>query len=438
MTGMVIGVSRSIMAWCIILLSIIASGSPQAQVATGLNMTAWTIPTNTLPSRCATCYTLLRTTTVDGLNHDFGGGGVFGTGRGDYVMVRLTGHIFIPGSGQRTITFYNSADDGFHMSINNTQVINNWVLQGASMYNGSGSITLEAGRSYPIDIWWYEWGGAASLRLYWNSTGSTELVPASVLYVAAPTPPVTITQSQSSRILQRRSEMASQSAGVHIDQIGSFNTIDVQQNGSRSLVQGVTGQVAPVHGTGNSLLITQGSNNPQRTDLSINGNANILNIRQASVAHGQFMTTDGGWHYQLHDITGSANTVTVQQLGTGGAPGEGQHVENRITGNSNAINILQSGGPGKSVFNTLVGNSSTVSVLQQGQGAHYLQLIGQGSGHSVVVNQSGSAGHLASVEITNGGGPVNVEIIQGGASPQNASVVQSCAVLAGCSVRISQ
>lgn len=438
MTDMAIATVRSIMVCCIILLSVITARSPQAQVATGLTMTAWTIPSGTLPSRCATCYTVLRTATVDGLNHDYGGGAVFGTGHGDYVMIRLTGHLFIPGSGQRTITFYNSADDGFHMSVNNTQVINNWVLQGASFYNGSGSITLEAGRSYPIDIWWYEWGGAASLRLYWNSTGSIALVPSSVLYVAAPTPPVAISQDQSSRILQRRSEMATQSSGVYLDQIGSFNTVDVQQHGVRSLVRGTTSQSAPVHGNSNSVQITQGSNNPQRLDLSINGNSNVVNARQGSVAHGQFMPLDGGWHYQLHAITGSANSVTVQQINSGGTAGQGQHVENRITGNANLVDISQSGGPGKSVFNTLTGNSSSVAVVQQGQGSHYLQITGQGSNHSVVVNQSGSAAHLASVEITNTGGPVSVEITQGGSASQNASVVQSCAVLAGCSVRITQ
>ena len=429
---------RSAWYFCIMILTMIPIVPARSQVMNGLNITAWSIPTGSLPSRCASCYQTLLSGTVNGLNHDFGGGGVFGTNHGDYVMARITGYVFVPGSGQRTITFYNSADDGFYMSVNDSPVINNWQLQGASMFNGSGSITLEAGRAYPIEMWWYEWGGAASLRLYWDSSGSISLVPSTMLYVSAPTPPVAITQDQSSRMLQRRSEMATQSSGVYLDQIGSFNTVNVHQHGVRSLVRGVTGQAAPVHGNSNAVQITQGSNNPQRVDLSINGNTNTVNIRQASTSHGQVLPNDGGWHYQLHAITGSANTVTVQQISSGGVASQGHHVENRITGNTNLVDISQSGSSGKSVFSTLVGSSSSVSVVQHGQGAHYLQLIGQGSGHSVTVNQGGSAGHLASVEVNNNGGPVSVEIIQGGTSSQNASVVQSCAVMAGCSVRITQ
>jgi hypothetical protein len=91
-------------------------------------------------------------------------------------MIHYTGY-FTP---TENITYlYNSADDGFYMSLDGTPVITgDWRLKGCggSWY----SVNLQAGRTYALDAWFYEWtGGACSTLYYAPLGGSWNVAPAS-------------------------------------------------------------------------------------------------------------------------------------------------------------------------------------------------------------------------------------------------------------------
>jgi hypothetical protein len=143
------------------------------QPQSGLTVRVYNQLTNPFPQRSDTAYNLCKTTTLDSIAHDWGGGDILGCGS-DQVMIHYTGYIT---PTENITSLLNVADDGFFMSIDGATVINNWTLKGCS--GNWNSVTLEAGRTYAIDAWFYEWGGGACSTLYYQSANNQGVVPAS-------------------------------------------------------------------------------------------------------------------------------------------------------------------------------------------------------------------------------------------------------------------
>jgi hypothetical protein len=129
------------------------------------------------PQKSDTVYTKCKTTTVANIDANWGGGDILGCGS-DYVMLHYKGYITYPTTTK--VYFQAPADDGFFMSINGTQVINDWSLKGCGA-NSTGLFSFTGGKSYAIDAWFYEWGGGACSTLnYKPLNGSSYTVaPAS-------------------------------------------------------------------------------------------------------------------------------------------------------------------------------------------------------------------------------------------------------------------
>jgi hypothetical protein len=83
-------------------------------------------------------------------------------------MIHYHGFITYPTNKQ--VYFYALADDGFYMSINGQPIINDWSLKGCGG-NSAGLFSFQAGVSYPIDAWFYEWGGGACSTLNYQPVG---------------------------------------------------------------------------------------------------------------------------------------------------------------------------------------------------------------------------------------------------------------------------
>jgi len=127
------------------------------------------------PQRSDTAYTYCKTITVSQIAKNWGGGDIEGCG-GDYIMIHYTGYITVPTT--MSYQFLANVDDGWYMTIGGTVVNDNWYLKGCGG-NWSSNITLNAGQSYAIDAWMYEWGGGACNYLYYSSQVDWNLVPAS-------------------------------------------------------------------------------------------------------------------------------------------------------------------------------------------------------------------------------------------------------------------
>jgi hypothetical protein len=121
---------------------------------------------------------------------------VFNSCRSELVAAHYTGYITIPGtSGDAAIEFASSSDDGFSMAIDGDQVIDNWFVQGCGESKGKkeGVKTLTAGRSYPVDAWYFNNRGNYCMQALWNVNGETEVIPASAFSKVDPSAPETST-----------------------------------------------------------------------------------------------------------------------------------------------------------------------------------------------------------------------------------------------------
>ena len=126
------------------------------------------------PERSTTAHTFCKTITVNKIDIDWGGGDIEGCG-GDFVIIHYTGFFTVPTTD--TYEFLAQVDDGWYMTIGDTVVNDNWVLKGCGGWWSEG-IKLEANKSYPIDAWFYEYGGGACNQLLYLTPQTWDVVPA--------------------------------------------------------------------------------------------------------------------------------------------------------------------------------------------------------------------------------------------------------------------
>ncbi|MHC4112620.1 MAG: PA14 domain-containing protein, partial [Planctomycetota bacterium] len=84
----------------------------------------------------------------------------------DDFSVRWTGQIAVPTKGE-TYTFTTETDDGVRLWVNGQLIVDQWIDQGTTAH--SGTIELDDFGPYDIKMEYYENGGGAAARLYWES-----------------------------------------------------------------------------------------------------------------------------------------------------------------------------------------------------------------------------------------------------------------------------
>ena len=342
--------------------------------------------------------TKLSSSTVSSLNYNWGSGNVLDSGRSQQVIVNFYGYITIPGTGSQDIQFYLYADDGVYMKLDNTVVINDWQEQSPGNWNYvSTDQTLTGGQTYYIDMWWYENGGGAAVKLYWDQSGSVALVPSSAYSLTDP----------------------SASGASSATPSYSSGPTSAQQTRINSAVSAVN------------------SGESNNIDIDIDGDDNDVMITQA-----------GEPSYLLLNITGNLNSVDIDQNATTVGTSYGHYTEAEILGNSNSIDLLQTGSGNKSAFIDIAGNSNTANLIQKDSGNHYLMLDFIGDGNTATVTQEGSGDHAATIELTESGGAWTFGLTQSGSTNKTYSLPHSmsdgstvtgtCSTPAGCSLTITQ
>ena len=104
----------------------------------------------------------------------------------DDFSVRWTGELQPRYS--ETYTLSTVTDDGVRLWVDGQLVINNWSEHAST--EDSASLTLQAGRRYPVKLEFFEKGGLATARLLWSSQSQAkQAVPQTQLYPAATAPP---------------------------------------------------------------------------------------------------------------------------------------------------------------------------------------------------------------------------------------------------------
>lgn len=361
--------------------------------------------------------TMLSTGTSSTINFNWGGGIVLNSGRSEQVIVKWTGYINVPESG--VYQFGGYADDGVIIKVNNNTVVNSWIESGATLR--SGTTTLTAGVQ-PIEVWYYENGGAAVMTLYWYKSNLHQgwtVVPSSVLATTNTywAPQSVITNSQQTLV---NTSKAVSGSGVYVNQSGTGVNLNITQQGPNNLIRGQDlSAAAQIIGDYNSLTVNQNTSG-NVLGIDVNGNNNTIDILQNKN------------QTALIGITGNSNSLTMEQQIFGVS---GEHFAKiNISGNSNTIDTSQKDSGDKILFTDIQGSNNTVDVKQWGTGQHFLDLT-LGNSNTVSITQDGSGSHNATVNLS--GNPTTLNLTQNSNISQNYYLQQLCITIT-CSATVTQ
>ena len=112
----------------------------------------------------------------------------------EFIILHYTGFITAPGNAGETVSvkFRMAKDDTYVMKIGDTTVIDDWHNTGCA--NREGTINMVAGKKYPFDAWFSQYGGGICSQLSWSVAGGTQaVVPASAFSRVDDTPAPTTT-----------------------------------------------------------------------------------------------------------------------------------------------------------------------------------------------------------------------------------------------------
>ena len=361
--------------------------------------------------------TVLSTGTSSTINFDWGGSNVLNSGRSEQVIVKWTGYINVPESG--SYTFGGYADDGVIIKVNNNTVVNSWIESGAALRYGTATLTAGV---QPIEVWYYENGGAATMALYWYKPSLHQgwtIVPSSVLATSNTywAPQSVITNNQQTIV---NTSKAVSGSGIYVNQSGTGVNLNLTQQGPNNLIKGQDlSSAAQIIGDYNSLTVNQNTSG-NVLGIDVNGNNNTIDITQNKN------------QTALIGITGSSNSLTMEQQIFGVS---GEHFAKiNIVGNSNTVDTSQKDSGNKILFTDIQGSNNAVDVKQWGTGQHFLDLT-LGNSNTVNVTQDGSGSHNATINLS--GNPTTLNLTQDSSTGQNYYLQQVCTT-GTCSATVTQ
>ena len=301
----------------------------------------------------------------------------------------------------------------YSMSVGDYATASQEVLPGAGqVFNATGGTAMASNSSGSSWHTWYKWD--------YGSNGGSIIV--------------TMGYDQFQTNIQNTSNMT------------VFLTTVAEEEGLYSSSSSGSSSATPSYSSGptsaqqtriNSAVSAVNSGESNNIDIDIDGDDNDVMITQA-----------GEPSYLLLNITGNLNSVDIDQNATTVSTSYGHYTEAEILGNSNSIDLLQTGSGNKSAFIDIAGNSNTANLIQKDSGNHYLMLDFIGDGNTATVTQEGSGDHAATIELTESGGAWTFGLTQSGSTNKTYSLPHSmsdgstvtgtCSTPAGCSLTITQ
>lgn len=251
-------------------------------------------------------------------------------------------------------------------------------------------------------------------------------------------------------------------AGIEAN--GDDNVFSFSQTGDYHDIVGITS--APVTGDDNAITIVQSGGTYQQFRGALTGNDNVLNLFQGGGGSSNFaqVSTTGnnntgtvyqgkhvdgsidvdetGDHEAYWTVTGDSNKIESFQTDTNrsGGGGDSHHLAHIIDGDNNDIWHRQRGKAGHDGFIEATGNYNDVILDQKGSGGKkWADVVLDGDGHSVDINQRGTNYASATVDLTFGTGAYTFDLSQNVTSATATySITGICQNVSGCSITVSQ
>ena len=246
------------------------------------------------------------------------------------------------------------------------------------------------------------------------------------------------------------------SVSLQADVIGNNNYAWLEAGGSNSHVSNAIQlyQAGDSHyaylesftGTYNNIDVYQGNgqdNNHAYVYLGSNSDSNNLKVWQGKHSDGTTDNDETGDHEAYWTVTGDNNVLASYQTDTnranGGTNAGPHHLANIITGDSNSVAHTQMGKAGHDGFIEITGDNNDVVLYQRGNGGvKWADIVLDGNGHSVDVNQRGGNNATAAIDLTYGTGAYTLNLTQNVTSAAGSySITGVCYNTAGCSVTVN-
>jgi hypothetical protein len=168
-------------------------------------------------------------------------------------------------------------------------------------------------------------------------------------------------------------------------------------------------------------FVTRGSTD-NRVFVEQIGNSNTINIKQSG----------GHNNYVNYYSVGSNNNININQQAN--TDNQTNYVDLSVTGSSNAVNITQQATTtnsfNKVVFVSITDNINSLTIQQKDGGNHYADISLSGGNKNVDIVQQGNGNHMAKIELS--GLATDLSLTQSSDIQQSYSIQFNCATAGGC------
>lgn len=199
-------------------------------------------------------------------------------------------------------------------------------------------------------------------------------------------------------------------------------------------------------GNSNSIDVYMGNGQDDNYVYVLTGNgsdSNNIKVWQGKHLTGTLDIDETGGHEAYWTVNGDNNTLASSQTDTnrgGGGNNSGpHHLANIITGDYNDVDHRQLGKSGHDGFIEITGDNNDVTLYQRGNGGvKWADIVLDGDGHTVDVNQRGSNSATAAIDLTYGTGAYTLNLSQNVTSASGSySITGVCYNTAGCAITVN-
>ena len=239
-------------------------------------------------------------------------------------------------------------------------------------------------------------------------------------------------------VTQQGHDNTIQGIGINSKLLGVSNNLTFYQQGHSHLFEG------NLDGSNNTLDLFQGNDgNDNFARVDATGNYNNLKVWQGKHLTGNLDIDETGGHEAYWTVDGNHNTLASSQTDTnrasGGTNAGPHHLANIITGDYNNVDHRQLGKSGHDGFIEITGDNNDVTLYQRGNGGvKWADVVLDGDGHSVDVNQRGGNNASANIDLTYGTGAYTLNLDQNmTTSAGSYSITGVCFNTSGCSITVN-